>query len=320
MREHYSEGTVYSSGGIISGYTPGTGSDAGNTYGLSAAFIFDEDLYPNLSALTDVNGASAIYQMLYRTAASAWAWSLSDMPFYYTGTTGAYSYLNYDLNGTLTPAGSGKYLNYYLIMTNAVATSEATQGISTSPFRFCLIPGRATFSSAALAYAERFADFGLSGFVFDEGVTVWQITYRTNESASVKGRCNTISHQRVYSNIVTTTQSVVPAAINPAFFAEQVAAITTGTQDLKLSTVTKIATALTNANTFTVALPTPISGYASESILIFKTGASVPTITWPTVAKWLRPVPTLVINTTYTIWFHQVTFDGTTYETHASWG
>jgi hypothetical protein len=101
-----------------------------------------------------------------------------------------------------------------------------------------------------------------------------------------------------------------------AYNSEIVTGPTSGTLNLKMSTETYIGT-LTNANSFTVALPTPISGEVAESILIFKIGATLPTITQPTSIVWRGATPTLAINSSWTIVYEQVNTTGSTYEV---WG
>ena len=103
-----------------------------------------------------------------------------------------------------------------------------------------------------------------------------------------------------------------------AFKAEIVNAPTSGNLTLKLSTETYIGT-LTNANAFTVVLPAPLSGYVNESVLIFKIGASLPTITMPTGIVWRVQAPTLTINSSFTIVFEQVNTTGSTFEIWGSY-
>ena len=105
-----------------------------------------------------------------------------------------------------------------------------------------------------------------------------------------------------------------PSGDNTKYAAEIIAAPTSGTLTLKLATETYIGT-LTNANVFAVALPIPLSGYVSESILVFRIGASLPTITMPANIFWRwGVVPALSINTAYMIHFEKVNTIGSTYE------
>ena len=104
------------------------------------------------------------------------------------------------------------------------------------------------------------------------------------------------------------------AAKKGAYDAEIVTSPTTGTLTLKNSTETVLDGALTNANAFTVALTPPTAGQVNESILIFKVGATLPTITQPSGIVWRGSTPTLAINTNWTIVYEQVNTTGTTYE------
>lgn len=72
-----------------------------------------------------------------------------------------------------------------------------------------IIPGRASFTTAALAYAEDPATFSFAGFPVDEAVCVWQITYDTTGiSNTVKGRCQINRVQKVASNIISSSTSL----------------------------------------------------------------------------------------------------------------
>jgi hypothetical protein len=204
MKEHYTAGTVYSSGGALTGYTPNTATDAGNSFGIDAANIFDEDLYHTLSALTDNNGTVADYFIVYRSGAN-YIWALSKMPFIYSGASAPYGLIEYDAAGTITPVTQNRYVNYYLLMTNSIASNEAVQGTNTSPARFILVPGRAQFTNTNSAYAEQFSSFALTGFPVDEAVAVWQITFEASEADTVKGRCRINRVSRINSNIINST-------------------------------------------------------------------------------------------------------------------
>ena len=99
---------------------------------------------------------------------------------------------------------------------------------------------------------------------------------------------------------------------------EVVASPTTGTLTLKYCTETTLSTPLTNANIFTVAMPAVVPGKVNESILILKVGASLPTIAQPSGIVWRGAIPTLAINTNWTIVYEQVNTTGFTYEIWAT--
>lgn len=71
-----------------------------------------------------------------------------------------------------------------------------------------------------------------------------------------------------------------------------------GTLTLKLATETVITNTLTSSNSISISLPSPTSGRVNESILIFKIGASLPTITQPSGIVYRILPPSLVINST----------------------
>ena len=92
-----------------------------------------------------------------------------------------------------------------------------------------------------------------------------------------------------------------------------------GTLTLKNATETVISTTLTNSNSFTIALPTAIAGKVNESILIFKTGATLPTLTQPTGVVYRTGTPAIAINQTWTFCYERVSYDnGLTFETYVS--
>ncbi len=209
MKEHYTEGTQFSSWWWLTWYTLNTATDAGNTFWIDAANIFDEDLYKTLTALTDTNWTTANYKIFYRTAASTWVWLQNAMPFLYTWAGAPYWYIQYDNAWTMTDSANNRRVNYYVYMTNIVAWTEATQWTSTQSGRFAIIPWRWSFTSPDLAYAENPWTFTFTWFPVDEAVAVWQITFNTSWVANtVKWRCRIDRVQRVTSNIISSATSV----------------------------------------------------------------------------------------------------------------
>jgi len=209
--DHKTRGTQYSSGGALTGYTLNTSTAVGNTFGIDIANIFDENLYFTLNPLVDTNGTTANYLIAYRPAIGSWNWTFSDMPFQYTpqGGTAPYTYLQYDLNGVMTASINNRWVNYYVVMTNGRDGTEAVNNTSTSPSRFMLVPGRGSYSTNALAYAEDFSTFAITSFPASEVTAVWKITYNTSGVANtVKGRCRIDRVNRVNANISTSTASV----------------------------------------------------------------------------------------------------------------
>jgi len=184
---HLTRSTQLVSGGALSGYTLNTDTDAANTWAIAEALIADEDLFHTLTALSDGNGAGTPYAVLYRTAAAAWSWKLSAVPFDYTSS----GYINYDSSGTQTQGASNKYYNYWLAYTNI-----------TGDFRFVTIPGRAEYSSAAAAYAEDVRNYTWGGLPTAEFCIAFQITFRTLVSYGSTGKVQIIRVAQLnYSNV-----------------------------------------------------------------------------------------------------------------------
>ena len=90
-----------------------------------------------------------------------------------------------------------------------------------------------------------------------------------------------------------------------------------GTLTLKLATETVITNTLTSSNSISISLPSPTSGRVNESILIFKIGASLPTITQPSGIVYRISPPSLVINSTWTFVYEQV-WNGSSWEIYCS--
>ena len=108
------------------------------------------------------------------------------------------------------------------------------------------------------------------------------------------------------NNVNSYSTETVPAPANA------------GTLTLKNATETVISTTLTNSNTFTIALPAT-TGKVNESILIFKVGSTLPSLTQPTGVIYRTETPTIAINQTWTFCYERVTYDsGSTYEIYVS--
>lgn len=207
---HFTTGTELASAGTLSGLTPGSDSTDAKTFGYQGAQIFDEDLTFYPSALTDPTGGAQVYYNMYRTSPTRYVWQISDMPFKYTDLGGGtYGFIEYDNgSGVSTQAGANAFVNTYVIVTNAVDSAEANPEINNSGFRYTVLQGRGTFTTAALAAGESIASFNLIGFPFFEVVAVYQITWATtNRPNTVKGRCRYLSTQNIKANVVSTAVS-----------------------------------------------------------------------------------------------------------------
>lgn len=195
---HATRGTVYSSGAALTGPTVGSSTNANKTVAVTAAGIFDEDIYTTTAAISAGNGSTdAFYTIAYRTSATTWAWARSVVPFKYAGA-GA---IEWDSNGTMTASGVGsgsaaRYVNYYMLCNN-IKDQESV----------LWVPGRTAFTSASLAYAEDFASFNIVGFPSVEAAAVWKFTWDTNGTGL--GLCRLArTPVRVNSNILTSTSVV----------------------------------------------------------------------------------------------------------------
>jgi len=93
---------------------------------------------------------------------------------------------------------------------------------------------------------------------------------------------------------------------NAVYQAERVTVAPTDTLTLKQATETTIEGALTDTSRLTIVLPTPVSGKVNESILVFKIGASLPSITQPVWIQYWKATPALTINKTWVICYEQI--------------
>ena len=105
-----------------------------------------------------------------------------------------------------------------------------------------------------------------------------------------------------------------------SYYAETVPApANAGILTLKNATETVVSTTLTNSNSFTIALPTPTIGKVNESVLIFKTGTTLPTLTQPAGVIYRTETPVIAINQTWTFCYERVSYDsGSNYEIYVS--
>jgi hypothetical protein len=164
---------------------------------VTSATVYDEDIKITTAAVTAGNGSSdAFYTVCYRTAASAWAWERSVMPFKYSGA-GA---IQFDSSGTMTAATAGggastRWVNYYLVCTN-VSGQES----------ILWVPGQTQHTTAAAAYAETFGSLNLTGFPPVEAVAIYQFTWDTN--GSNLGLCRLArTPVRISANVVASVVS-----------------------------------------------------------------------------------------------------------------
>ena len=186
---HETKGTQYISGGEPTGYTLATDTDAAKVFAIAATVIADEDLYQTLPTLSDPDGASNAYVLAYLSGGN-WIWEDAIMPFKYSGV----DYMQYDNAGTMTAGANGTFINTYVFYCNI-------QGAG----RFLIFSGKSAFATAALAYAESFATFSMTGMFTGEGIALYQLTWALSAVNTSKGKSTLNRVQRITSNILTST-------------------------------------------------------------------------------------------------------------------
>jgi len=189
--EHITTGPKLVSGGVVSGYTLAGNTTASNTFGVSEAYYMDETLGNTVPALVDDNGATAKYLIRSRLSGE-FTWAQSLVPYLYT-TDG---FINWDNAGTLTEAVSGRYINTYLLITQA---------------GWQLITGQASHTSLANAQAETFQSLSRTGLQLADYIAVAQLTWRTGTAYNALGKCRLEAFaQIVVSSITAGTSTGLP--------------------------------------------------------------------------------------------------------------
>ena len=191
--EHITTGPKLVSGGVVdpTSYTLSGNTTAANTFSVSEAYYMDETLGVTVPALVDDNGATAKYLVRNRLS-GAFTWAQSLVPYRYT-TNG---YINWDNNGTLTEAASGRYINTFLLATQA---------------GWQLITGQASHSSSTLALAENFQNLSLTGLQLADYIVVGRFTWRTGNYGGL-GLCRLEAFTKVsVSSITVGTSTGLPA-------------------------------------------------------------------------------------------------------------
>jgi hypothetical protein len=95
-------------------------------------------------------------------------------------------------------------------------------------------------------------------------------------------------------------------ASEPRYTEAIVTSPTSGTYTIVQRQITTFEPALTNANAFTLAMPTPVDGEVNEAAIIFEVGATLPSISHPENIVWYGKTPTLEINKKYTFYYLNV--------------
>lgn len=171
---HFTRGTQFVSGGILTGYSPIGSTDPENTFQISETVIADEDLTITLSQLPDPPGDTLAYTIYYRTAPGVWEWTSSETPFIYAPG----GFIEYDSNGVLTQPADMSFVNTYLLYTNQIGDA-----------RFVIIPGRNEYPSLITAQMEDPGTFSWTGLPLNEVIIGYKITWAVNSALSTKGMC-----------------------------------------------------------------------------------------------------------------------------------
>ena len=108
----------------------------------------------------------------------------------------------------------------------------------------------------------------------------------------------TINGHTLNGNITITASDIVGGGQYP----QVESSITGGTITCNTNTYT-VLTSVQNGTTITISLGSSLVGYANEYTLLFRTGASIPTIIWPNNITWSSGIPSLLINTKYLVSF-----------------
>ena len=190
------------------------------------------------------------------------------------------------------PTGIGSYVAHYFSTAYNVCRSLAYTGVAYVDYALgAFISAKTKFSLVLKADGK--AEFGNNVSVDGElSTTTFKLNGISYDANSFKGSYAT---------------ETVSAPANG------------GTLTLKNATETVISTTLTNSNTFTIALPATTTGKVNESIVIFKVGSTLPSLTQPTGVIYRTETPDVKINQTWTFCYERVTYDsGSTYEIYVS--
>jgi len=190
------------------------------------------------------------------------------------------------------PTGIGSYVAHYLSAAYNICRSLAYNGVAYVDYALgAFIAAKNKFSLVLKAdgKAEFGSDVSIDGQLSTSTFVLNGITY---DASSFKGRYDA---------------ETVSAPANA------------GILTLKNATETVVSTTLTNSNSFTIALPTAVAGKINESILIFKVGATLPTLIQPSGVIYRTAIPTIAINQTWVFCYERVSYDnGLTFETYVS--
>ena len=171
---HYTRGTQFISGGVLTGPTLATATDAATVFGVSQTLIADDDLFETIPAFPRPSGTTFNYNIYYRLTGSTWTWQLSYVPFLSGGT----SFIQYDSTSGLVNGVNARWYNSYILLTDE----------ENSTTYYSLILGRNVFTSLALAQAENPLNFDFTGFPIAEAVIAYQLTWSSANANGNRGK------------------------------------------------------------------------------------------------------------------------------------
>jgi len=186
--EHTGTGARLMSVGSISGLTlsPVSPTDANNTPGVGACVLADETLIHDIALLTEGDGSSFTYFVMYPD--TTWKWTTVQVPFNYT----ADGYINYANAGVLTESINNRFVNYYLFVTNFGEDA-----------RFCWLPGTGHYTTLSTAQAEDGIAGQLAGLPIREGVLLYQVTMETGSAYTNLGKCRTVAYKTINRTVIS---------------------------------------------------------------------------------------------------------------------
>lgn len=197
--DHYKRGLYWHTGeGLaIGSYTlaPAAPADADNQWAISSGEQHDEDI-----AFQNTGRTSGSYEVFYRTGASGeWRWLNNNVPL--LSPVGGYVYYNEWTGATwqLTALGVSDYVNYYICVTNSLD----------SDYDVFIIMGQDDFGSLAAAQADSAASLDYGTLPFQEILSIYKVTFRTNAAYGTEGKCRI---EAVEDTRLTTGRQVISAS------------------------------------------------------------------------------------------------------------
>jgi len=190
---HAVEGAKLISAPTLTGYTVDLDTNAAVTFAISASTLLDQDYLHNNSSVGDGNGTSPTnYVVWYRTGASAWTWTYSNVPYKYTPA----SYIEYDNAGTMTTGQASKYYTTYLLVTGMEGDAN-----------YVVVPGRGEYGSLAEARSESIQNFTWDNFEINESVIAYRLIWYTGNSYGSDGRTRLAEEPGVINLSAVTNSS-----------------------------------------------------------------------------------------------------------------